>query len=467
MTGQSLEAWVRAQDDIVETFRRQGGYYEEHFPVVPNEYTNWIDELRATVESAALADLSHHMTAVHLEGPDVIRLLSDLCINDFDHFPVGRAKQIVMCNHDGKVMGDGPLLRLGEEEFHGPGIHATKWLAFNIETGDYDVDATFEPPTPMLSGDPAEFVFQVQGPRAEAVLAELTEADLREVGFYAFEDVTLAGREVRAFGHGMSPESGFEFHGPYEYADELREAIVEAGEAYGLRELGSKTYVSNSVRLGWIPPFIKPVYDGEEMRPYREWATPEKERRYGKFWAADETFESSFSINGSLDADDVRDYYMSPVELGYGKLIDFDHDFVGREALEREVAEPERTKVSLMWDRADVNRVNNSLFDEGQNYKYMDNLPRVGWARMAYDEVRKDGERVGISHSRSFEWDVRGMVSLARVNREHGAPGTEVTVVWGEPGGRSPNPKIEDHAQTEIRATVRPAPYVTDRRGEG
>lgn len=464
MVVQTLDDWARDQDDLVETLRKRGGYYEEHFPVVPNEYTNWIDEIRASVEASALADLSHHMTAVHLEGPDVLRFLSDLCINDFDDFAVGRAKQIVMCNYDGKIMGDGPLLRLDEEVFHGPGIHATKWLAFNIEIGEYDVDAEFEPPTPMLPGDPEEFVFQVQGPTANEVLSELTDSNLGELGFYSFEDITLAGRKVRAFGHGMSPESGFELHGPYEFADDLRTAIVEAGEEYGLRELGSKTYVSNSVRLGWIPPFIKPVYVGEEMRPYREWATPKMERKYGKFWAADETFESSFSINGSFESDDVRDYYMSPLELGYGKLIDFDHDFVGKQALEREFEDPTRSKVSLLWDRSDVNRVNNSLFEDGKNFKYMSNLPRVGWARMAYDEVLKDGELIGISHSRSFEWDVRCIVSLARVDVEHCDPGTEVAVVWGEPGGRSPNPKIENHTQTEIAATVTKAPYVEDRR---
>lgn len=464
MAPQTLEEWVREQDDLVDTFRAQGGFYEENFPVVPNEQTNWIDEARAIVETCALADLSHHMTAVRLEGPDVIRLLKDLCVNDFDEFEIGRAKQIVMCNHEGKIMGDGPLLRLGETEFYGPGIHATKWLKFNIETGEYDVTAEFEPPTPLLPGDPAHFVYQVQGPNSYDVLEKLTDADLREIGFYAFEDITLAGREVRAFGHGMSPESGFEFHGPYEYADEIRDALVEAGEEYGLRQLGSRTYVSNSVRLGWVPPFIKPVYDVEEMREYREWATAEKERECGKFWAGPATLEASFSIEGSFDSDDVSDYYMSPIEIGYGKLVDFDHDFVGKDALKREVENPQRTLVTLMWDDEDASGINDSIFGEGEIYKYMDNLPRVGWARQAYDRVEKGGELVGISHSRSFEWDVRGIVSLCRIDVEHSELGTDVTIVWGEPGGTSPNPKIPDHAQTEIEATVQPAPYTADQR---
>lgn len=464
MAGPSLEDWIRSQGDLVETFRRQGGYYEHNFPVVPDEQTNWIDEVRAIVETCALADLSHHMTALHLQGPDAIRLLKDLCVNDFDDFAVGQAKQIVMCNHRGHLMGDGPLLRLDEDEFYGPGVHATKWLQFNLETGDYDVSAAIEPPTPLLPGDPAHFVYQLQGPNAHDVLGKLTDADLGAIGFYRFEDITLAGRTVRAFGHGMSPEAGFELHGPFEYAGEVRDALLEAGREHGLRQLGSRTYVSNSVRVGWVPPHPRPVYDIDEMAEYRRWADGEKERQYGKWGTSEEPLEATFSLEGSFDSDELRDYYLTPVELGYGDLIDLDHDFIGKAALAAELEDPKRTLVSLMWDTDDVKRLNTSIFGDGENYKYLDNLPRIGWARQAYDKVLDDGELVGISHGRSFQWDVRGIVSLCRIDLDHSEPGTEVSVVWGEPGGRSPNPTIEDHVQTEIAATVQPAPYVADDR---
>jgi hypothetical protein len=41
---------------------------------------------------------------------------------------------------------------------------------------------------------------------------------------------------------------------------------------------------------------------------------------------------------------------------------------------------------------------------------------------------------------------------------EHSEPGTEVTVIWGEEGGGTSKPTVERHVQTEIRATVAPAP---------
>ena len=52
------------------------------------------------------------------------------------------------------------------------------------------------------------------------------------------------------------------------------------------------------------------------------------------------------------------------------------------------------------------------------------------------------------------------MLTLAVLDAEHAEPGTEVTLVWGEPGGGSAKPNVERHVQTEIRAVVSPVPYV-------
>ena len=51
---------------------------------------------------------------------------------------------------------------------------------------------------------------------------------------------------------------------------------------------------------------------------------------------------------------DIEDYYFTPWELGYGNVIKYDHDFVGREALERMKDDDHRRKVTLVWDPADV-----------------------------------------------------------------------------------------------------------------
>ena len=77
MTHHTLEHKIEAAGSPVELARNsQIGPYV--YPKVPAEFTNWRDEQVAWRETAALFDQSHHMTDLYVEGPDVIRLLSDL-----------------------------------------------------------------------------------------------------------------------------------------------------------------------------------------------------------------------------------------------------------------------------------------------------------------------------------------------------------------------------------------------------
>lgn len=64
---------------------------------------------------------------------------------------------------------------------------------------------------------------------------------------------------------------------------------------------------------------------------------------------------------GQFAADDVEEYYLTPYDLGYGRSVAFDHDFVGRAALERHAAAKQRTKVTLVWNPEDVAAAQRSL----------------------------------------------------------------------------------------------------------
>lgn len=59
-------------------------------------------------------------------------------------------------------------------------------------------------------------------------------------------------------------------------------------------------------------------------------------------------------LYGSFYSYDFQDYYRSPFDLGYGRSIKFDHDFIGRPALEAAKGNSKRKRVTLVWDRADV-----------------------------------------------------------------------------------------------------------------
>src|SRR5919204_2343934 len=115
MSHPSLEDALQAAGSAVELLRSsQIGPYV--YPAVPSEFSNWRDEQVAWRETAALFDQSHHMTDLYVEGPDVLRLLSDLGVNTFSNAAVDKAKQFVACNPDGYVIGDAILFFLDENK---------------------------------------------------------------------------------------------------------------------------------------------------------------------------------------------------------------------------------------------------------------------------------------------------------------------------------------------------------------
>lgn len=455
MSNRSLEKVLQSGISPVQMLRNsQAGAYI--YPVVPTEFTNWRDEQRAWQESCVLFDQTHHMANIFMEGPGALDLLSHLGVNTFRNFPVGKAKQFVPCGHDGYVIGDGILFHIDDDKYTFVGRTPTvNWIQFHAETGDYDVKLVRDdrsPSRPM--GEPVTrtlYRYQIQGPNASQLIGKLNGGSAPEVKFFNFDYITIAGRKVRALRHGMAGEPGLEVFGPYEERDEVRAAILEAGEEFGLTQVGTRAYATNALESGWIPSPLPGVYTSEAMKPYREWLSEYSYEGRGG------------SIGGSFVSDSIEDYCLTPYELGYGPLVKFDHDFIGREALEGVDASSKRRKVTLAWNGDDAAQVFASLFHPEQTpYKYID-LPQSNYSSASYDAVSRDGKLVGLSMFTGYSHNERSMLSLATVDPDVEF-GTEVALTWGEPDGGTEKTTVEKHRQINIRATVSPAPYSTDAR---
>jgi glycine cleavage system aminomethyltransferase T len=441
---ESLEALLETADSPVEMLRssRLGRF---DFPVNPEEYANWREEQRAWREACTLFDMSHHMTDLWVEGPDAIDLLSDLGVNDFGGFGVHDAKQFVACNPDGYLIGDAILTHLGSEpdRYNLVGTPVVpNWVQYHAETGDYDVTVERDENSAFRSGPPEIFRYQIQGPNALDVLDEAAAAGIPEVAFFSVGEFTIAGRDVRGLRHGMTGEPGFELFGPWEHADDVRETLLEAGASHGLRRKGTAAYSVSHLESGWLALPLPAVHEHDELRGYRRWLDAR-------------TIEAG-SVGGSFVADEVTDYYLRPGEVGYGRLVDLDHEFIGRDAIAVR-DEPTRTKVTLDWDRTDVTAAFGTLFEDDTPARYLD-LPTVWYSTFPYDTVSCDGADIGVSKSCGYLYNERAILSLAVLDDEFADPGTEVTVTWGQPD-QSPLSAVESHVQTEIQATVRPAPY--------
>ncbi|MGZ4373095.1 MAG: aminomethyl transferase family protein, partial [Gaiellaceae bacterium] len=272
MSHRSLEDAIQAAGSPVELARNsQIGPYV--YPKVPAEFSNWRDEQVAWRETSALFDQSHHMTDLYIEGPDVLRLLSSLGVNTFVNAAVDKAKQFVACTPDGYVIGDAILFFLEENRVSlvgRPSVH--NWVQFHGETGGFDVvfdrdERTAANPT----GKRKLYRFQVQGPTANDVLAKANGGSLPEIKFFNMGRLTIAGHDVCALHHGMSGVPGLELFGPWDEGDDVRAALVAAGEDFGLRQVGSRVYATNTLESGWIPCPLPAVFTGDDLKAYREW----------------------------------------------------------------------------------------------------------------------------------------------------------------------------------------------------
>jgi len=421
-------------------------------PVLSSEYSSWRLEQRAWRETAVLFDQSHHMDNVILRGPDAIRLISDTAINSVANFEVNVAKQYVPVTEDGYVVGDGILFRESDEEFLFVGrAPAGNWLRYHGETGDYpglEIETDRRSPmNPM--GQPVRrkyWRFQVQGPNAWAVIDKLNGSPLEQLKFFRMSHMEIAGEPVRTLRHGMSGAPGLEIWGDYDSYVKVREAIIEAGEELGLRPCGGRAYPTNTLESGWIPDPLPAIYSGEGLRPYREWLPATG-------------VEAANAIAGSFAPDDISGYYQTPWELGYGGFINYDHDFIGRTALEQINESTQRKKTTFAWHPDDLAAIFTSMLQpEGLGYKYFD-LPLANYGYFNFDTVIDDnGDQIGLSMWTGYTENERTALSIGVIDADVEI-GTEVKVVWGEPDGGTAKATVEPHQQFEVRAIVSPTPY--------
>ncbi len=153
---------------------------------------------------------------------------------------------------------------------------------------------------------------------------------------------------------------------------------------------------------------------------------------------------------------------MTPWDLGYGQFIRFDHEFIGRSALQQMTGEPHRRKVWLRWNDRDMSElIAASLFGTGPHAKYMD-MPVSNYSTNSYDWVLVGGggRPAGFSMSSGYTVNVGGWSSLAMIDESEAIDGREVTIVVGEENGGSAKSTTERHAQRHVRATLHTRPLV-------
>lgn len=405
------------------------------------EYTNWRDETVSWKTTAYLHAGLNPTDTYRLKGPDVIKFLSRICATNFDVFPVGRIKHGLVCDEKGRIVQDGVLLRTAEDEV------MTYWMVpmlnFALESGKYgkfDVEGEF------LTGK--VFLFQIGGPVSIDIVERASGKDLRDLKFLRSIEAEIDGKPVRILRIGMSGTLGYEVHGAIEDAHDVYNALYDAGKPLGLRRLGSHCYPMNHSENGFPQfgvHFLEPKSEDEDLMNYLK-STPGMEFQ---LFAA-----GPMNPHGSA-SDDVQLFYHDPYELGWGKMIRFDHEFIGKEALERIKEKNKRQMVTLEWNVEDIADVFASQFRDEEPYKYIENPTDLNFwpdfsGTISHDRIlNNNGETIGTTFGRQNSAYFHRMISIGCLDAEYTELGTEVFVLWGEPGKR----------QKKIRAKVVRFPY--------
>ena len=230
---------------------------------------------------------------------------------------------------------------------------------------------------------------------------------------------------MRALRHGMAGQPGWELFGPWDDEAHVREAIVEAGEEFGLRQVGGRAYSVEHARVGLDPV---PAARGLHRRRASRHTASGCRRRATKARRRSAAASSPTRI---------EDYYFTPWDLGYGSYVKFDHDFIGREALERMADGEHRHKVTLALDDEDVTRTVGTMLQKTDRAKFID-WPSAVYSMHPFDRVTVDGETVGVSTWIGYSANEGRMLTLAVLDEEHAEPGHRGHVRLGRGGRRHP-----------------------------
>jgi aminomethyltransferase len=265
---------------------------------MPLQFSGIVEEHLAVRRAAGLFDISH-MGQIEVSGPTAFPDLQRILTKDLSRQKAGTAVYSLLCNHEGGILDDIIVYKMAEDRFFiiVNGVNSTKdyeWLKANCTSGRTGKSTKVD----NLTGRRA--LFAVQGPKAAAVVGQLTTQPLTDLYYFHFREEEMAGFPVILARTGYTGEDGFEISVEAENALDLWNRLLEAGGAFAMKLVGLGA--RDTLRL-----------------------------------------EIAYSLYGMEISESV-----SPFEARLGKAVSLDkEDFIGRDAILRKREESRRTLVGL------------------------------------------------------------------------------------------------------------------------
>ena len=212
---------------------------------------NWFDavgrEHVAAREAAVLFDQTS-FAKFSLKGPDAVAALDWICANDVNK-PVGSLTYTQMLNDHGGIECDLTVGRVAHDEFYivtgtGFATHDFDWIKRNIPE---DMNCQ------LFDITSSNAVLSLMGPKARAILKQVTRDDVSNDGFRfgTIRTIGIAGCPVQALRVTYVGELGWELHLPVEYATSVYSALMKAGADHGLENAGYRAIESLRLEKGY------------------------------------------------------------------------------------------------------------------------------------------------------------------------------------------------------------------------
>ena len=201
---------------------------------MPVQYTSIIEEHRTVRDAVGVFDLSH-MGEIEVRGEEAVAFLRYALVSDPGALEVGQAQYSMLCEADGGIIDDLIVYRLEPERFWivcnaSNRAAVVPHLAALLERGDFG--ASLEDRSDRIG------LVAPQGPKAVDVVGALTDVDLSSIGNYRARQATVAGVDALVARTGYTGEDGFELFVDARKAGAVWDAVLEAGERYGIRACG-------------------------------------------------------------------------------------------------------------------------------------------------------------------------------------------------------------------------------------
>jgi len=357
-------------------WREWSGYFAS------SVYADYHDiEYNAIREAAALIDVSP-LYKYLVSGPDATRLVDRVITRDATKLQVGGVYYTPWCDENGKVVDDGTVHRLDERRYRWTAADPQlRWLRLNSAGLDVTIAEETE----------ATAALALQGPLSRAVLEAATGESFADLRYFRRRASRVGRVAVDVSRTGYTGDLGYELWIPTKGAVSVWDAVMKAGEAFGIRPAGMVALDVARLEAGLILLEVDYTSARHAMNP---------------------------------------DQHYSPFEIGLGRLITFDKgDFVGRLALEREARRggPARRLVGLQLDWYDIEGLYDAQGLAPAISPTVDRSPVPVFAGT---------RQVGRATSRGWSPILKQAIALASVPPQHEAPGSRLSVEWTVEGRR-------------------------------